>query len=299
LIAPAVFLPTAFGTGFFVAGLVSYRRELFGCSLNRLLLWGKVFVAASLATFGGEHLSAARSLMGLVPKWMSARLFIAYFVGVALIAAGLSLVARKCIRWSSLLLAIMFLLFVLLLHWPNVVLHPKLRIAWIVAVREPTFAAGALALFAVQVKESSPRAFARLVLFARLWSAMVLIFFGIENILHPECSPGVPDLMQTANWVPARLALAYITGGVLALLGITMLLNIRAKIAAILAGLVMTFLTAVLYVPNFLLASGVAQRVTAINFVADTLLFAGTMLLIAGGLDEAELKRIRGESGSR
>jgi uncharacterized membrane protein len=292
VIAPVVFWPSALGIGFFAAGVIAYRRDLFGYSLNRLLLWGSVFVAASLAAFGGEHLSAARSLLPLVPKWMPARLFITYFVGVALIAAAMSLVAKKCLRWSSLLLAIMFLLFVLLLHWPNVVLHPRLRIAWIVAVREPTFAAGALALFAVQVKDSSPRAFTRLVLAARPWAAMVVIFFGIENFLHPELSPGVPDSMVTAKWVPAPLALGYITGIVLALLGIAMLLNVRAKVAAISVGVVMAFLTVALYVPEFFLASGAAEQVRAINFVADTLLFAGTMLLIARGLDEVASERM-------
>ena len=286
MIAPVVFWPTALGIGFFIAGLITYRRDLFGGSRNELLLWGNVFVAASLATFGGEHLSAARSLMPFVPKWLPARLFITYFVGFALIAAALSLVARKCLRWSSLLLAIMFLLFAFLLYWPNVVLHPRMRIAWIVSVREPTFAAGALALFAVQVKESWPRTFARLVLVARLWAGMVVIFFGIENFLHPECSPGVPDLMLTAKWVPAPAVLAYITGGALVLLGIAMLLNMHAKVASSLVGLVMAFLTVALYVPGFFLASGTAERVTAINFVADTLLFSGTMLLIARGLDE-------------
>jgi len=86
--------------------------------------------------------------------------------------------------------------------------------------------------------------------------------------------------------VPGPAVLAYITGGALVLLGIAMLLNMHAKVASSLVGLVMAFLTVALYVPGFFLASGTAERVTAINFVADTLLFSGTMLLIARGLDE-------------
>ena len=46
----------------------------------------------------------------------------------------------------------------------------------------------------------------------------------------------------------------------------------------------MVLLTLVLYVPEFFLARGVSQRVTAINFVADTLLFAGTLFVIAKGI---------------
>jgi hypothetical protein len=43
----------------------------------------------------------------------------------------------------------------------------------------------------------------------------------------------------------------------------------------------MLLLTLGLYVPQFFLARSVSQRVTAINFVFDTLLFAGTVLVIS------------------
>ena len=46
------------------------------------------------------------------------------------------------------------------------------------------------------------------------------------------------------------------------------------------AGLLMLLLTLVLYVPQLFFAGSVSEGITAINFVADTLLFAGTMLLI-------------------
>ncbi len=42
----------------------------------------------------------------------------------------------------------------------------------------------------------------------------------------------------------------------------------------------MLLLTAAVYAPELFLARGVAQQVIAINFVADTLLFAGTLLAI-------------------
>jgi hypothetical protein len=56
----------------------------------------------------------------------------------------------------------------------------------------------------------------------------------------------------------------------------------KTAVAAIAAvGVLMTALTIGLFVPDLFLAEGVSQRVLAINFVADTLLFAGMMLAIA------------------
>ena len=283
MISPASFWPSALGLGFLLAGIRMYRRDLLAASSGprlRLIALGPVFVAASLAAFAGEHFTAARSLSQLVPKWMPARVFIAYVVGVAHLAAALSFVARRCIRWSAISLAIMFALFVLLLHLPGAISHPSVRIFWIVSVRETTFSMGALSLFAIAVRDRSPMLTSRVAVVARIWTGLVLIFFGIENILYPQFSPGVPDTQPTASWVPVPLVIAYLTGILLIACGIAMLVRKYATFGGWLAGLLMVLLTVFLFVPQFFLARNVGERVTAINFIFDTLLFAGTLLVI-------------------
>lgn len=283
MISPATFWPSALGLGFLVAGIWTYRRDLHTESSGSqlpLVALGPVFIAASLAAFAGEHFTAARSLAQLVPKWMPGRVFIAYFVGVAHLAAALSFVARRCIRWSAIFLAIMFALFVLLLHLPGAIGHPAVRIYWVVSVRETTFAMGALSLFGTAVREHSPIFASRQAAVARVWTGLVLIFFGIENILYPQYSPGVPDTQPTASWIPLPLAIAYLTGILLIAFGVAMLVRKYAISGGRLAGFLMLLLTIALYVPQFFLARNVGERVTAINFVFDTLLFAGTLLVI-------------------
>jgi uncharacterized membrane protein len=283
VISPASFWPSALGVGFLLAGLWTYRRDLLAASSGpqlRLIALGPVFIAASLAAFAGEHFTAARSLSQLVPKWMPARVFIAYFVGVAHLAAALSFVARRCMRWSAIFLAIMFALFVLLLHLPGAISHPSVRIFWIVSVRETTFSMGPLSLFATAVRDRSPMLTSRVAVVAGVWTGLVLIFFGIENILYPQFSPGVPDTQPTASWVPVPLVIAYLTGILLIAFGMAMLVRKYATSGGWLAGLLMLLLTIVLYVPQFFLARNVGERVTAINFIFDTLLFAGTLLVI-------------------
>jgi hypothetical protein len=50
----------------------------------------------------------------------------------------------------------------------------------------------------------------------------------------------------------------------------------------------MTLLTVTLYLPNWFLARSVAERVTAINFIFDTLLFAGMLLVITRAILDSE-----------
>jgi hypothetical protein len=75
--------------------------------------------AIPLAAFCAEHLSGAKFLTDLVPSYMPWRLFWAYFVGFALIAASLSIGTKTQVRWSGLLFGIMKFLFVAMIHFPG------------------------------------------------------------------------------------------------------------------------------------------------------------------------------------
>jgi hypothetical protein len=208
-------------------------------------------------------------------------LFIAYFVGAAHLAAAVSFVGRRYIRWSALCLALMFGLFVLLMDLPAALARPGIRLLWSLAARQTTFAIGALALFATTTRGDRPRRAATLATIARIWTAAVLVFYGVENILFPQFAPGVPSTTPTQAWVPLPTLIAYATGILLVAFGIAMFVEKYASAAAAWCGMLMTLLTVALYVPQWVTAREVSQQVTAINFVFDTLLFAGTALMIS------------------
>ena len=190
--ASVVLWPTLFGLLFLAAGTITYRRDLHAATSREafgLVVLGPTLVAASLAAFAGEHFTAATSLAQLVPKWMPAPLFIAYFVGVAHLAAASSFVARRYVRWSSLCLAVMFGLFVLLMDLPSAVTHPGGSDGWSLAARQTTFALGALALFVTETSASRPDSAKTMAAIIRICTACVLIFYGIEHFLRPDLRP--------------------------------------------------------------------------------------------------------------
>jgi len=292
---PAVFVPALLGLGFLFAGILTYRRDLRAATaadgVFALAVLGPTFVAASLAAFAGEHFTAARGLATLVPKWMPAPLFITYFVGVAHVCAALSLVARRCVRWAAIGIALMFALFVLTLYLPSLVRNLHVRIVWIFPFREGTFAMGGVALYAIAVGVRLPGFSSTVAAVVRYWTAVTLIFFGFQNVLYPRFTPGVPDSVPTAAWVPFPLAIAYVTGALLILCGAAVFVRGWSRRAIAAAGLLMVLLTCALFVPDFFFAHDVPGRVNAINFIFDTLLFGGTLFVIAEAQKSAASSR--------
>jgi uncharacterized membrane protein len=278
------FWPGIAGAAFLVAGLFALQRELRTAAwLDKLIALGSVFVAASLATFGGEHFVAGQSMAGMVPAWLPAHVFWIYLVGTALFAAALSLIAKKCVRLSVPLLAAMFFCFVLMLHAPNVIAHLKERLFWTVALRETVFGGAALALAGFLMAEMRPRLSRVLIALGRFLVGIPLIFFGIQYFLHPEIAPGLPLPKVTPSWVPLPFVWSILTGILLVVCGLAILLNKYAQHAAAGLGLVMTLITLFLYTPILAMAAP-ASQVEALNYVADTLLFAGTLLFLARAL---------------
>ncbi len=289
---PVVFWPGTLGILFLGAGIFTYRHDFqttSGDTAFGLTAFGPVFVAAAIAAFAGEHFTIAPDARPNGPESSCpGRLFIAYFVGVAHLAAALSFVVRRYVSWSSLGLALMFALFVLLMDLPAAIAHPETRLPWILAAREATFSIGALALFATVTRASAPARAATLATIARVWIAGVLVFYGVLNILYPQVAPGVPSPVITPAWVPLPALIAYTTGILLIGFGFAMFTRKFAAAAAARCGLWMTLLTAVIYGPQWAMASGASQQLVGINFVFDTLLFAGTVLLVSRAISDTQ-----------
>jgi uncharacterized membrane protein YphA (DoxX/SURF4 family) len=244
-----------------------------------------VFVAAPLAVFATEHFVTARAMEQMVPVWMPARLFWAYFVGCALIAAAASLVAMKFVRLSATLLGVMFLLFVLMLELPYAIAHPGDRLGWNFVLRETAFAGGAWALAGSQTSRNSQAGKRNwMILIGRFSVATAVIYFGLEQVLHPEFAPGVPDVKLTPAWVPLHALWGYPVGAILLVAGAALLINIKPRTSTVWIGVLMTLLAAFLYLPILALTRDPSQMTEAINYVADTLMFGGIALLLARAL---------------
>jgi uncharacterized membrane protein len=271
------------------AGVIARRSRLSsGPFTGRAIALGRVFVAAPLATFGALHLAAAKGLMDMVPGYMPMPLFWVYLVGLALIATALSLIFDRLVFWSGLLAGGMFLAFVAMMDLPGVIAAQHDRFAFALLARETTFGCALLALAGSVAPRGSP--WARLVAPCRIVFALVALFYGVEHFLHPEFLPGVPLEKLTPPWVPVPRVWGYAVGAVLLVSGALLLLNRWARDAAAWLGIVLAATVAIIYVPMLGPAHGASEVVEAIDYIGDTLLYAGTALIVAEALSRRQIE---------
>ena len=271
------------GLAALAGGLLLVRPRFAEASgARKILALGPVFEAVALTIFAAEHFFAARSLMGIVPRWLPGPLFWTYLVGVALLAAAISFIAWRCVRWSAALLALLFLIIVVTVDLPVLPKHVHERLFWTLTLRETCFAAGAMVLAGSVWPRQRPTG-ATLIAVGRLLVAGIFVFYAIEHFLFPRFVPGVPLEKLTPAWVPAPAPLSYVVGLTLLAAGIGLVLPRTRQIAAATAGTMLLLLTALFYVPILITEIQSPLAVEGVNYVGDTLLFAATALLAGLG----------------
>jgi hypothetical protein len=276
----------AAGILLFLIALWAARAEIARArGLDKIVASSNLCFAIPLAVFGALHLSGVDFVLPLVPSYMPWRLFWAYFVGCALLAASLSIATKIQVRWSGLLFGIMMFLFVGMLMIPGALATPRDRIAWTIVVRESSFAGGGWILAGTALREQGRgQGGSKLITVGRVLIAIAAIFYGVEHFLHPANVPGVPLEKMTPVWIPGRLFIDYLTGAFLVVAGVSILLNKKTRMAATYLGTWIVLLVLFIYGP-ILIASladpSTAVKVEGINYFADTLLFAGAILALA------------------
>lgn len=256
--------------------------------LDKIVALSNLCFAMPLAVFGALHLSAAQGLSQMVPKFMPWPLFWAYFVGLALLSASLSIATKRYVFWSGLLFGIMMFLFVAMMDLPGTLEDVHNRISWELMFRELTFGTGGWMLAAAAMtkpeQQSTRRAFAAL---GCIIIGITSVLYSVENFLHPINVPAVPLEMVMPTWIPARPLIGYVTAVFLGIAGVGILSMKKARMAATYLGAWVLLLVVIVYGPILISAlskPGTDVKVEGLNYFFDTLLFAGTVLALASAM---------------
>lgn len=97
---------------------------------SKAVRWGQILFAAGVPLVGLEHLVYASMTADYVPAWLPDRLGLAYFTGIAHIAAGVAILIAVLPRLAAALETLMMGIFTVLVWAPVVMAHPEQRFNW-------------------------------------------------------------------------------------------------------------------------------------------------------------------------
>jgi uncharacterized membrane protein YphA (DoxX/SURF4 family) len=247
---------------------------------DKLILFGPLFYAAPIAAFGTEHFTLTAGMVPMVPPWIPWHQFWVYFVGACFIAAGLSLVTGIQARLAASLLGLTFFLFAVLMDLPAWAQDPRDRFATALMLREIAFSGGALALAATLTGPRHQRSAHIVATIARYFVAIPILYYSFEQFLHADHVPGIPLPAVTPAWIRGHSIWTYMTAVVYAVAGPLLLVGRKTRAAATWLGMIVLVTILAVYVPI-----GIAERASldkGLNYLGDTLLFCGDLLLLAG-----------------
>ena len=215
--------------------------------MDRIIAPGRVFIAISLVVFATQHFLYANFVATLVPAWIPGRLFWAYFVGVAFVAAAIGAVIPKMTRPAGILLGILFFLFVVTLHIPRIAAHSRDGNEWTSGFVALAMCGGAWILAGATSLEDERKSTVSFLKIGRYFFALAIVAFGVQHFIDERMTIRVGP-----PWFPGRALLTYLTGTALIVAGAGMVIGKQARLAATLLGAILFLFFLFLHIPRIL-----------------------------------------------
>ena len=212
-------------------------------SMEKRQTLGRVFVTISLVVFGVQHFMYGGFVATLVPAFMPGRLFWAYFVGVAFVAAASGVHTRMLARPAATMLGVMFFLFVVLLHIPRIIGNSNGN-EWTSGFVALAMCGGAWILACAAPLEEREKADPFLKLGKYLF-ALAFVAFGVQHFVYARFGSGLGP-----PWYLGRPVWAYLTGVILVAAGAAIVAGQKARVGATLLATLLFLFFLLLYVPR-------------------------------------------------
>jgi uncharacterized membrane protein YphA (DoxX/SURF4 family) len=95
---------------------------------------GRILFALPFAIFGINHFLMLDYYLGMLTSFIPFGAYTIILTGIMLIAASISIILRKFVKISSIMLAVLLLIFILTIHLPHLFHHDPDRTSTLIAL---------------------------------------------------------------------------------------------------------------------------------------------------------------------
>ena len=151
-----------------------------------------------------------------------------YTVAVVLTTAGIVLLMNKKSQIASIVITMVFLLFLLIGHLPNRLQnHPEMLMYWTDAIKLLALTGGAMVMYRAGDREKALSKYKvpdRVADSGKYLYAFMLVMFGIAHLVNGDLVKNI-----VPGWIPGNLFWTYLTGVALMGAGVSIFISVKVR----------------------------------------------------------------------
>jgi putative oxidoreductase len=116
---------------------------------------GRILFALPFAVFGINHFIMMDYYLGIITSFIPLGAYTIILTGIMLIAVSISIIVKKFIKFSTIILAILLFLFITTIHIPNLISGNDQTITLIALLKDISLMGGSLMIAGIYSEEES------------------------------------------------------------------------------------------------------------------------------------------------
>lgn len=125
--------------------------------MKKMATVGRILFALPFAIFGINHFLMMDYYMGMLTSFIPKTAFIMILTGIVLIAASISIITKKFVRLSTILLAMLLFIFIITIHIPHLINGIDTTAALIALLKDISLMGGALLIAGIYSENEVPK----------------------------------------------------------------------------------------------------------------------------------------------
>jgi uncharacterized membrane protein len=121
--------------------------------MKKITTIGRILFAIPFAIFGINHFLMTDYYVGMLTSFVPRGAYTIVIVGILLIAASLSILSKKFVKFSTLMLAFLLFVFIVTIHIPHLIHDPDKTTTIIALLKDISLMGGSLMIAGIYSEE--------------------------------------------------------------------------------------------------------------------------------------------------
>jgi putative oxidoreductase len=121
--------------------------------MKKITTLGRILFALPFAIFGINHFLMTDYYLGMLTSFIPLGAYTIILTGIMLIVASISIITKKFVRFSTIMLAILLFIFIITIHIPHLFIEADRTVTLIALMKDISLMGGSLMIAGIYSEE--------------------------------------------------------------------------------------------------------------------------------------------------